>query len=376
MVNLPFLWGNFDQSTETHSLRGDGRPDNQEPFGGKTQKQNREMRTMKSFVKIASILACTTALFVAAAGAADAKVVLKAGSTNADTPKDPYAIGIHEFDKALQMVAPGEFEVKFFPNRQIGDEKEMLEGLSFGTLDVAVITNAVIANIDERFMLNDLPFLYGSELQAHEILDGSIGNQLMAGLAKKNIIGLGFIEGGFRNMINNVRPIAKPTDVEGVKFRVMQNPVYVEMFSSLGGNAVPMAWSEAYTAAQQGTVDGLEIPVAVVNSHKYNEIVQYLSLTKHTYSAVGLLMSKKTYDKLNSEQQIAVWRAAEIAKTEQRKKSAANLAEIIGELKSKGMKVNDVADPAAFRGKVGKVYDMFRPKIGDELIDQALMAVK
>jgi TRAP-type transport system periplasmic protein len=323
-----------------------------------------------------SIVLGTAMVCAVAVGAAQAKVVLKAGSTNADQPKDPYAIAIHEFDKALQIVAPGEFEVKFFPNRQVGDEKEMLEGLSFGTLDMAVITNAVIANIDTSFMLNDLPFLYGSELQAHEVLDGKIGHIMMARLAKKKIIGLGFVEGGFRNMINNVRPIAKPADVKGVKFRVMQNPVYVEMFSSLGGNAVPMAWSEAHTATQQGTVDGLEIPVAVVNSHKYNEIVKYLSLTKHTYSAVGLLMSKKTYDKLNSAQQIAVWRAAEMAKTEQRKQNAANLNAILDELKGKGMKINAVDDPAAFRGKVGKVYDMFRPKIGSDLVDQALEAVK
>jgi tripartite ATP-independent transporter DctP family solute receptor len=310
-------------------------------------------------------------------GQADAaKIVLKAGSTNAETATDPYAMGVRQFQKALELLAPGQFDVQYFPARQIGDEKELIEGLSFGTVDLAVITNAVIANVEPAFMLNDLPFLFANEAQAHDVLDGTVGNLMMAKLAAKKIVGLGFIEGGFRNMINNKRAIAKPADVEGVKFRVMQNPVYVEMFSSLGGNAIPMAFSEVFTATQQGTIDGLELPVAVVNSQKYNEVTKYLSLTKHTYSAIGLLMSQKTYDKLSEPQRIAVWRAAEIAKTEERKQSAVNEKAIIEELAKKGMTVNSIDDPAAFRAKVGKVYDMFRPKIGDDLLNMALEAVK
>lgn len=325
----------------------------------------------------AAIALGVSSLLALGTGPADAaKIVLKAGSTNAETPTDPYAMGVRYFQKALEMLAPGQFDVQYFPARQIGDEKELIEGLSFGTVDLAVITNAVIANIEPAFMLNDLPFLYANEAQAHEVLDGAVGNLLMAKLAAKKIVGLGFIEGGFRNMINNKRAIAKPADVEGVKFRVMQNPVYVEMFSSLGGNAVPMAFSEVFTATQQGTIDGLELPVAVINSQKYNEVTKYLSLTKHTYSAIGLLMAQKTYDKLSEAQRIVVWRAAEIAKTEERKQSGVNEKAILTELAKKGMTINAVDDPAAFRAKVGKVYDMFRPKIGDDLVNMALEAVK
>lgn len=325
---------------------------------------------------VAAIAAGAFALCSVGATPVEAKIVLKAGSTNAETATDPYAMGIRQFQKALELLASGQFEVQYFPNRQIGDEKELIEGLSFGTVDLAVITNAVIANVEPAFLLNDLPFLYANEPQAHTVLDGTVGNLMLSKLAAKKIVGLGFIEGGFRQMINNKRAIAKPDDVTGVKFRVMQNPVYVEMFSSLGGNAVPMAFSEVFTATQQGTVDGLELPVAVVNSQKYNEVTKYLSLTNHTYSAIGLLMARKTYDKLSEDLKIVVWRAAEIAKTEQRKQNAINEKAILSELAAKGMTVNKVDDPAAFRGKVGKVYDMFRPKIGSELLDQALAAVK
>jgi TRAP-type transport system periplasmic protein len=335
------------------------------------------MGKLRIITKAAAVVFVVTILVVLGTGPANAgKIVIKAGSTNAETPTDPYAMGVRQFQKALELLAPGQFEIQYFPARQIGDEKELIEGLSFGTVDLAVITNAVIANVETAFMLNDLPFLYANEAQAHEVLDGTVGNLLMAKLASKKIVGLGFIEGGFRNMINNKRPVATPADVEGVKFRVMQNPVYVQMFSSLGGNAVPMAFSEVFTATQQGTIDGLELPVAVINSQKYYEVTKYLSLTKHTYSAIGLLMSQKTYDKLNETQRIAVWRAAEIAKTEERRQNGLNEKAILAELAKKGMIINNVNDPAAFRAKVGNVYDMFRPKIGSDLLNMALEEVQ
>jgi tripartite ATP-independent transporter DctP family solute receptor len=320
--------------------------------------------------------ACATAIFCGLAAPALAATQIKIGWTTADTPKDPYATAAHEFAAALGKVAPGEFEVQFFPNRQLGDEKEMLEGLSFGTLDAAIITNAVIANIEPAFQLNDMPFLYADETQAYSVLDGEVGQELMAKLEEKGIVGFGWAEGGFRHMINNAKPVTTPADVEGVKYRVMQNPVFVEMFRSLGGNAVPMAWGEVYTAVQQGTVDGLEIPVAVVAANKYAEVTKYLSLTKHTYSAIGVLMSKKTFDGLSDEQQAQVREAAHMAIGEQRKQSQANTADIITSLKEAGMAVNEVENPAAFRALVGPVYEQFKPKIGEALFDKALMAVE
>lgn len=324
----------------------------------------------------AAALAAVAMLATGFAGAARAATQIKIGWTTADTPKDPYAIAAHEFAKALEKVAPGEFEVKFFPNRQLGDEKEMLEGLSFGMLDAAIITNAVIANIEPSFQLNDMPFLYANEQQAYDVLDGPIGQELMKKLEAKNIIGLGWAEGGFRHMLNNAKPVKAPDDVKGVKYRVMQNPVFVEMFNALGGNAVPMAWGEVYTAVQQGTIDGLEIPVAVVAANKYPEVVKYLSLTKHTYSAIGVLLSKKTFDSLSPELQAKVREAGKLAIDAQREQSQANTQEIIASIKAAGMQVNEVSDPAAFRKLVKPVYDQFKPKIGEELFEKALKAVE
>ncbi|MBW2077657.1 MAG: TRAP transporter substrate-binding protein DctP [Deltaproteobacteria bacterium] len=319
-------------------------------------------------VSLCIIFAATTAI----AG----PIILKFGWTTAAGKTDPYAITARQFKKALEEEAPGQFEVQFFPSRQLGDEKEMLEGLSFGTLDSAVITNSPISRIALPFQVNDMPFMYANKEQAYKILDGPIGQKLMKILESKNIIGFGFAEGGYRHMINNVKQVFTPEDVAGIKWRVMPNPVYIGMFRALGGNAVPMAWGEVFTAMQQGTIDGLEIPIAVIYNNHYFEVAKYLSLTSHTYSALGLLMSKRRYTSLTTEQQTAVRKAARKAIDEERRMNTANVKTIIDKIKEKGMKVNHVKDPKAFRSKVKPVYDEFRPTIGSKLLDSVLAEVK
>lgn len=305
-----------------------------------------------------------------------AETKIKIGWLTSDGEKDPYAITAREFATALEELAPGSFNVKFFPNRQLGDDKELIEGLSFGTVDAAVITNAVIANVQPSFQLNDMPFLYSDESQAHNVLDGPVGQKLMQQLSANNIVGLGFAEGGFRHMINNVRPVYEPSDVLKVKYRVMQNQVFIEMFSSLGGNAIPMAWGETFTAMQQGAIDGLEIPLAVIYSNKYYEVAKYLSLTRHTYSALGVLFSKKMFDKLTANQQEIIKKAAKLAIDRQRVKTAKNSEDIVEILKSEGMQVNKIKNPKDFRKLVTGVYEEFKPKIGSDLFDQALAEVQ
>ncbi|MFO7481901.1 TRAP transporter substrate-binding protein, partial [Oceanibaculum nanhaiense] len=212
-------------------------------------------------LKTLSLAVAVAALGIAAP--ASAQTVMKLGWTTSDGAKDPYAIGARAFKDEVEKRTGGKIEVQLYPNRQLGDEKDMLEGMRFGTIDAGIITNAVVANVAPAFQLNDLPFLFSSEEQAHKVLDGDVGQRLGKELESKGLYVLGFMEGGFRNMINNVRRVVDPKDVGGVKYRVMQNPVYIDMFSSLGGSPVPMAWGETFTAVQQGTIDGLEIPVAV-----------------------------------------------------------------------------------------------------------------
>lgn len=307
---------------------------------------------------------------------AQAKTVLKLGWTSSAGDTDPYAVGAREFKKAVEANSNGRIEVQLFPNRQLGDEKPMLEGMRLGTVDAGVITNAVIAQIEPAFQVNDLPFLYENEAQAQAVLDGPVGKKMAAKLEAKGIKVLGFMEGGFRNMINNVRPVQKPDDVKGVKYRVMQNPVFIGMFSSMGGNAVPMAWGETFTAVQQGTIDGLEIPLAVIDQNKYFEVTKYLSLTNHTYSAIPLLISKRAFDRMPDDLKKAVVDAGTSATKAQRVVSEQVNASLIKTLESKGMKVNRIGDPAAFRKTSESVYEKVRATTDAEIMQEALAAVQ
>lgn len=307
---------------------------------------------------------------------AQGRTLLRIGWTSGDGAQDPYANGARLFKQALERRVGDQVDVQLFPNRAIGDERPLLDGMRLGTVDMGVITNAVIAQVEPAFQVNDMPFLFSSEEQAHRVLDGAVGAALKTRLEARGVIPLGYMEGGFRHMINNIRPVAKPEDLRGIKFRVLQSPIYIEMFRSLGGNAVPMAWGETFTAVQQGAIDGLEIPLGIIDQNKYYEVTRYLSLTGHIYSMIGLLMAKRTFDRLPAALKGPVQEAAAEATRAQR---AANVAANVGfltSLRGHGMQINEVADKAAFRRGVLPMYESFRGQIGAEIVRDALAAVQ
>lgn len=334
------------------------------------------MHTSISRGILALALAVGVAIGFTADGRAQNKTVIKLGWTTSDGAQDPYAVGARAFKERVEAASGGRIEVQLFPNRQLGDEKPMLEGMRLGTVDAGIITNAVVAQIEPAFQVNDLPFLFENEAQAQRVLDGPVGQKLAAKLEQKGVKLLGFMEGGFRNMINNVRPVEKPDDVKGVKYRVMQNPVFIGLFSSLGGNAIPMAWGETFTAVQQGTIDGLEIPLAVIEQSKYFEVTKFLSITNHTYSAINLLMAKRAFDRLPDDLKKVVVEASVEATKAQRVSSAAFAKEVVAKLEKAGMKVNRISDFKPFRASVQSVYEQFKPTIGADLMQEVLAAVK
>ena len=307
---------------------------------------------------------------------AQPKSILRIGWTSGDGAQDPYAVGAREFQKALGARVGERIEVQLYPNRAIGDERPLVDGMRLGTVDMGVITNAVIAQVEPAFQVNDMPFLFSSEAQGHRVLDGTVGTQLRQRLEAKGIVPLGYMEGGFRHMINNVRPIVQPADLRGIKFRVLQSPIYIEMYRSLGGNAVPMAWGETFTAVQQGAIDGLEVPLGIIEQNKYFEVTKYLSLTGHIYSMIGLLIAKRSLDKLPADLKTAVIEAGAEATKAQRAANAAAQAVFRDSLAKNGMQVNEVPDKAAFRRGVMPMYESFRGQIGTDIIKEALAAVQ
>ena len=321
------------------------------------------------------IAGATAALVLAAGSAVAATNTYKFAFVTPNSPNDPYARSGQELAKALEEAAPGQFEIKMFPDRQLGDEKELIENLKLGTVDLAVITNSLLANVVPAFSVNDLPFLYANREQAFEILDSELGDMLLAKLDQSGIVGLGFPENGFRSMMNNVRPVTKPEDVAGVKYRVAPSPIYIQMFSAPGGNAVPMAWAEVALSLQKGAIDGLELPMPVAYSVKMYELVKYLSMTNHTYSSLVLMMSKRAYGKLSPEMQKTVKDAAKLAVERQRVHIGTLVDSAIKGFAEKGVQVNEIPDLSAFRERVKPIYADFRPKVGEELMDRWVAAV-
>jgi len=331
--------------------------------------------SIQYFLNARLLAGITAAVLIGAAGISHAQTTIKLGWTTADSKVDPYAIAAHYFAEELESAAPGEFDVQFFPNHQLGDDTAMLQAMQFGTMDAGVITGTQVGTLEPSFQLNDLPFLYANNAQAHRVLDGNVGQTLLAKLDSKGIVGLGFPEAGFRHAINNTRPVRTPEDFSGMKLRVQPSDLFIASFRAIGANPVPMAWSDVFTAVQQGTVDGLEIPLPVIFANKYPEVTDYLSLTSHTYNALALLMSKQTFNKLSTDQQAMVRQAAARAIERQRETVAANNDGVLDQIRSAGMEVNEVDDVEAFRVKVADVYDEYRSKIGADILDTALEQV-
>ena len=287
---------------------------------------------------------------------------------------DAFHVCALKFKELVEKGSGGELTVTIFPNAKLGDERNLLESMRMGVVDSAIITGGPIINFMPQFGVFDLPFLFSTPEQAYGVLDGEIGRKMLADMENFGWKGLAYGERGFRNLTNSKRPVNTPADMEGLKIRLMQNPVYVDSFKALGANAVPMAWTEALTALQQGTIDGQENPLNVIVSFNLFESQKHLALTRHAYAPAPIMMSKKTWEKLSPEQQKLVQESSQAAAEHNRAYDNAKEAEWLQLLKDKGMEVT-TPDLAAFRKAVRPVYEKYEEQFGKELIE-AILAVK
>ncbi|MCX5906836.1 MAG: TRAP transporter substrate-binding protein [Deltaproteobacteria bacterium] len=282
--------------------------------------------------------------------------------------KDAFHVAAEKFKELVEKNSKGEVTINIFPNAKLGDERTLLERMKMGIVDAGIITSGPIINFAPSFGVLDLPFLFRDPDHAYKVLDGSIGQKLLADLEAQGWKGLSFGERGFRNLTNSKHRVLTPADMKGLKIRVMQNPVYVDSFKALGANAVPMAWTEVLTALQQGTVDGQENPLNVIVAFKINEMNKYLSITRHAYAPAPILMGMSTWKKLSPAQQGVVHKAASDAAIFERAWDNKMEADWLKELGAKGMEVSK-PDLAPFLKAVKPVYDQYTPKYGKALIE-------
>jgi tripartite ATP-independent transporter DctP family solute receptor len=290
----------------------------------------------------------------------EAKIVLKLATV---TPaQHAYAVGATEFARLVEDGTKGEVVINVFPAGQLGSgERELLEGLQVGTIDMAVTATGPMSNFVESMGVVDLPFLFTGPEQVDKVLDGPVGRQLLDDLSSAKIKGLAFMENGFRNFTNSKRPLLKPEDFKGLKFRTMENPIHLASVRQLGAQAVPMSWGEVYTSLQTKVIDGQENPIAIIYAYKLNEVQKYLSLTGHFYSPAPLTMSLKKFKELKPEWQKLFLDAALKAAAFERKIIRDNETKQIDELKKMGMEVSSV-DKTVFVEAMAPVYKTFLEK--------------
>ncbi|MFN3438352.1 MAG: TRAP transporter substrate-binding protein [Acidovorax sp.] len=284
----------------------------------------------------------------------------------------PQAQGAQKFADLVAAKTNGRIAVKLFPGGTLGGDLQTVSALQGGTVEMTVLNAGILSAQAKEFGIYDFPFLFASPQEADAVTDGPFGKKLLDKLASKNLVGLGYWELGFRNLTNSKKPITKAEDIAGLKIRVIQSPIYIDMFNALGANAVPMPFPELYTAMEQKAVDGQENPFSTILSSKFAEVQKHLTITRHMYNPQAVILSKKFWDSLNPADQKAVTEAMAEATTFQRSVSRSQADVALEELKKAGMQVTEFspAEVDKLRAKVKPVVEKHSEKVGAETVQE------
>jgi len=290
------------------------------------------------FLVVFSLLA----VYAAAAPAQEIQErVIRFGHLN--NTDHPVSMGVKKFAELVAAKSGGKLQVKEFPSNQLGTEQQQTSALQGGVQEMQAPATTSLVGIVKDYGVIDFPFTVSNHAQAFALLDGPLGKALLEKLPEKGLVGLAYWDLGFRNVTNSKRPITKPEDLEGLKLRVIPNPVFLDTFKAFKANPVPMSFSELYTALETRTVDGQENPYAVILSNKFYEVQKFLSGTNHVYGTNIILISGKFWDRLSPAEQKILRDAALEARDYQRQVSRDAAEKAVGELQSKGMQFNAVA---------------------------------
>jgi len=310
-----------------------------------------------------------TALACLAMGAAHAQFQERNFRVSNGVSKEhPMGNGLAKMGACTLEKSGGKMKIQPFWDGALGSDLTGTQSVRTGSLEMVITSTAPVVSIVPALGVFDLPFLFNTSAEADQLFDGKVGDWFSAKLPAVGVINLAWWENGFRQTTNSKRPITKFEDFDGVKMRVMQNNIYLDTFKTLGSNAVPMAFTEVYSALETKTVDGQENPFANIENMKFYEVQKYLTLTKHAYAPLTLLVSKKTWDTMSADEQRVMRECALLGRDEERGINRAQAATTLANLKAKGMQVNEIspAEMQRIRDKTRIVYDQHSKAIGDE----------
>lgn len=309
----------------------------------------------KSFVLFLTFV--LSLAFTASAFAAGA-TVLKAG--HSATNKEPYQLGLEAFGKKLKETTNGKFEVKVFPSCQLGSEKEMTEGLFLGNVDIATSATTVVTNFIPEFIVYDLPFLFNSDKHFYEASDGAPGKFFVDACAKKGIRLLAIYDAGVRHIVSK-KPVNSMKDLKGMKIRTMQSQIHIDAFNGFGAKATPMAFSEQFSALEQGVIDGVEASnTSCYNQQLYRPAPNW-ALVSWYRCVTAMMMSEKKFQSYPKDVQKAILEAAAYSAKVEREAYAKSESASLDAMKKAGVNITK-PDVAPFKEVAQKVADKYIKK--------------
>lgn len=259
----------------------------------------------------------------------------------------------------LDSISDGKLSIKIYPNQQLGSERETLELLQVGSLDMTKVSVGTLENFSPKMKVLGLPFLFRDKQHAFNVLDGPIGTELLNGAEQFWLKGLCYYDAGSRSFYTKDKPINTPSDLVGLKLRVMESATAMEMVRELGGSPTPISWGELYTSLQQGVVDGAENNPPSFYLSRHYEVCKFYSIDEHTVLPDVLLMGTYFWNSLSKKEQGWLQKAADLSVPYQRKLWAAAEVEAIEAVKKEGVIIN-YPDKAPFEKQVQSIYDSYK----------------
>lgn len=334
----------------------------------------------RSFLKKTSVLAASLGLALTLGLSSSAVMaqtkVAKLGHAMPST--HPQATAMNKFADLVKQYTQNRVNVQTFDSAQFGGDDKMLQAVQTGTQEFYIGSLAPLSGRVKEVQIFDFPFMFDNIKEVHSVFGGAMGQKILDKLAPTNMVGLAWSETGFRNLSNNKRRVLKADDISGLKVRVMQNPVALDTWKTLGANAVSMSFSEVFTALETKALDAQENPLLHMYTNKMYEVQKYITITNHVYSPVALVVSKKFYDSLTPADQAAVKKAAVEACKYQDEMMDKGEEQTMANLKKEGMTIDTLppAELAKLKAKTQPVIEKYTATIGEPFVKEFYAAIE
>lgn len=288
------------------------------------------------------------------------EMIILVGGTVPDI--HPITRALYMFEEIVERESGGAMKVEVYPSAQLGTGREMVEAIQMGNIHMGESTIAPFASWTDEFSLLALPFLFDSREHAFRVVDSDLGRQMADNVAElTGVRVIGFWENGIRQLTNGKKPVRSPEDLKGMKIRVMENPLYLNLFTAIGSNPMPMAFGELYTALQQKTIDGQDNPYAIVATNKFYEIQPYMTELGHVFDFSGFMINEEWYQGLGDKERALIDKAVAEATAYQREEAVKYELEAKKIVEETGVKIEVLTSEERdiFREASKSVYDWF-----------------